>query len=49
MPTQKQSELKEIRKALDTLNQHKFVRRYNSNFMLLWFQFLDWLNFSDLI
>lgn len=46
MTTQKKSELKEIRKALDTFNQHKFVRRYNSNFKLLWFQFLKGLAFG---
>ncbi len=40
------SELKEIKLALDTLNQHKFVRLYNSTPKMLWFQFLRGIAFG---
>ncbi len=40
------NELKEIRTALDTLNQHKFVRLYNSMPKMLWFQFLRGIAFG---
>ncbi len=46
MNSEKKSEIKEIRKALDTLNQHKFVRIYNSSFRLLGFQFLKGMAFG---
>jgi hypothetical protein len=46
MATNKMNELEEIRKALNTLNEHKFVRLYNSTYKLLWFQFLKGLAFG---
>jgi len=46
MDSEKKSDIKEIRKALDTLNQHKFVRIYNSSFRLLCFQFFKGIAFG---
>ncbi len=46
MNDQEKNELQQIRDALDTLNQHKFVRIYNSSFRLLWFQFLKGMAFG---
>ena len=42
----KKSELQQIRDALDTLNEHKFVRLFNSTPRMLWFQFLRGLAFG---
>lgn len=42
----KKTELQHIRDALDTLNEHKFVRLYNSTPKMLWFQFLRGLAFG---
>lgn len=39
-------ELQKIRNALDTLNEHKFVRLFNSTPKMLWFQFLRGLAFG---
>ena len=40
------NELKQIRDALETLNQHKFVRLFNSTPRMLWFQFLRGMAFG---
>ncbi len=40
------AELTQIHQQLDTLNQHKFVRAYNSTPRLLWFQFLRGMAFG---
>lgn len=39
-------ELQKISDALDTLNQHKFVRLFNSTPRMLWFQFLRGVAFG---
>lgn len=39
-------ELKEIRKTLDKLDQHRLVKIYNSVWRLLWFQFLRGMAFG---
>ncbi len=46
MTSNKKRGLEDIREALDTLNQHKFVRLYNSTFKLLWLQFLKGIAFG---
>ncbi len=46
MNDQEKNELQQIRHALDTLNQHKFIRLYNSSFKMLWFQFLKGMAFG---
>ena len=38
MTSNKKRGLEDIREALDTLNQHKFMRLYNSTIKLLWQQ-----------
>jgi len=40
------AELLHIRHALETLNQHKFVRLFNSTPKMLWFQFLRGVAFG---
>jgi len=40
------TELLQIRNALETLNQHKFVRLFNSTPKMLWFQFLRGIAFG---
>lgn len=40
------TELQQIRNALDTLNQHKFVRLFNSTPKMIWFQFLRGVAFG---
>jgi len=40
------TELLHIRHALETLNQHKFVRLFNSTPKMLWFQFLRGVAFG---
>ena len=40
------TELEKIRTALDTLNEHKFVRLFNSTPKMLWLQFLRGLTFG---
>lgn len=39
-------ELQQIREALQTLNNHRFVRLYNSVPKMLWFQFLRGISFG---
>ncbi len=39
-------ELQHIRHELDKLNQHRFVRLYNSTSKMLWFQFLRGVAFG---
>ncbi len=46
MTSNKKRGLEDIREALDTLNQLKFVRLYNSTFKLLWLQFLKGIAFG---
>lgn len=41
-----EKELQKIRAALDVLNQHKFVRLFNSTPKMLWFQFLRGIAFG---
>lgn len=40
------TELQQIRNALETLNQHKFVRLFNSTPKMIWFQFLRGVAFG---
>lgn len=47
MTTNKEkTELQKIRHELEILNQHKFVRLYNSPFKMLWFQCLKGVMFG---
>ena len=46
MTSNKKRGLEDIREALDTLNQLKFVRLYNSTFKLLWLQILKGIAFG---
>lgn len=41
-----EKELQKIRAALDVLNEHKFVRLFNSTPKMLWFQFLRGIAFG---
>jgi len=41
-----ETELEHIKNALNTLNQHKFVRLFNSTPKMLWFQFLRGMAFG---